>query len=103
LREEVKTMSAKAAEKMSKLASNGVHAIKSVVKPKSIHAEHMRSYMAKGAAMALVSGALALLAIVSMKKAKKCVEDHRRWEHEDRKLDEALNESLDASDAVATY
>ena len=49
------------------------------------------------------ASACALAATMYLKASAKSADKHAAWQHEDKKLDQAINDSLDASDPVAKY
>jgi len=49
------------------------------------------------------ASACALAATMYWKSSAKSADKHAAWKHEDKKLDDAINDSLDASDPVAKY
>ncbi|MCC7230213.1 MAG: hypothetical protein IT203_07445 [Fimbriimonadaceae bacterium] len=70
---------------------------------KSEHAAELRHHLAVSAGLSIAAGLIGILAFRAFRKADRKAVDHLKWQSEDRKLDRALAESLDASDAVARY
>jgi hypothetical protein len=55
------------------------------------------------AAFGLIASACAWMTLRGFRNLKATAKDHAQWKHEDKKLDDAIESSLDASDAVAKY
>jgi hypothetical protein len=80
--------------------------VKDLIHPQKNVAPHLsdcRKHMLIGSGLTLFAAVLGGLAVGSMRKAKTCGQSHVTWKDQEKKLDEALDSTFDASDAVAKY
>ena len=82
-----------------------MNTVKDLVKPKNgdPYLSECRKHMLIGSSLTLFAAVLGGIAVGSMKKAMSCGKSHSTWKDQDNKLDEALDSTFDASDAVAKY
>lgn len=70
---------------------------------KSTHGMRFVRHMIRGSLAALVATICSGVSILAFKQASTASRAHREWMRQDRNLDQALRDSLDASDAIAKY
>jgi len=69
----------------------------------SDHSCDARRTLLFSAAFGLVASACAWMTLRGFRNLKATAQSHAQWKHEDQKLDDAIESSLDASDSVAKY
>ena len=69
----------------------------------SDHSHDAKRSLMYSAAFGLVASAFAWMTLRGFRNLKSTAQSHAQWKHEDQKLDDAIESSLDASDAVAKY
>jgi len=95
-------MAIAAVHKIKDATKQGVHTLKAA-KGDSEYSMELRKQLAVSAALAVVAGVLGFMALRSMKCANEKVHAHEDWKSKDDQLEKDLEDSLDASDAVARY
>lgn len=69
----------------------------------SSHSAKTKKALVYGSIFLAGASVCALAAGMYLKASAKNADQHAAWKHEDKKLDDAINASLDASDPVAKY
>jgi hypothetical protein len=87
------------------MGSNGTRKdIVDVLRSKdSEHCLDARRSLLYSAAFGFAASIFAMMTLRGYRSLKNKAEKHAEWKHEDQKLDDAIESSLDASDAVAKY
>ncbi len=67
------------------------------------HKRQVRANCAKFVGLTLVAGFVGLLAVNAMHNIVSHARAHKDWDRVDKKLDEALEQTFDASDSTAQY
>ena len=80
----------------------GVKTIKAA-KGESQAAVELRRQLGISAGLALIAGVVGFFAMRSFRCANEKADAHLDWKEKDKQLDSDLEDSLDASDAVARY
>jgi hypothetical protein len=80
----------------------GVNTIKAA-KGESQAAVELRRQLGISAGLAMIAGVVGFFALRSLRCANEKAEAHDDWKQKDKLLDSDLEDSLDASDAVARY
>ncbi len=85
-------------------AKKAVRAAARVIRTsESVHEEAMKTHVMRAAALGLGGAVLLTLATLCSMRAKESYDAHQRWKQLDAQLDDALAESLDASDSSARF
>lgn len=72
----------------------------------AMHSSHLgrwKGHMAKAIGTTVIAALFGGLAFVSARKAMEEAKRHNEWSDKEKKLDEALESTLDASDPVGNY
>jgi hypothetical protein len=95
-------MSMTATTKIKNVAKQGAKTLKAA-RGDSECAAQLRRQLGISAILAVVAGSLGFLALRAAKGASAKADEVYNWKEKDRQLDADLEDSLDASDAVARY
>lgn len=95
-------MAMSAVHKLKDATNKGVNTIKAA-RGDSQYSAELRKQLGISAALALVAGTIGFFALRSIRCANEKAVAHDDWKAKDRQLDKDLEDSLDASDAVARY
>lgn len=90
-------------EGIKNAAKTGKQIFKAVKSGESDHSARTRKSLAYGSMFLVGASLCAMGAMFLLKSSAKTADSHAAWKHEDKKLDDAINASLDASDPVAKY
>jgi|GEM_PF-5711435 len=93
----------KVSEGIRSAAKTGKKILRAVRTGDSDHSERARKNLMYGSAFLAGASLCAMGAMFLLKSSAKSAAEHAAWKHEDKKLDDAINASLDASDPVAKY
>jgi len=95
-------MAMSAVHKIKDVTNKGVSTIKAA-RGDSQYAAELRKQLGISAALALVAGTIGFFALRAVRCAGEKANAHDNWKAKDEQLDKDLEDSLDASDAVARY
>ncbi len=95
-------MAMSAVHKLKDVTNKGVNTIKAA-RGDSQYSAEMRKQLGISAGLALIAGAVGFFALRAMRCAGEKAAAHDSWKAKDAQLDKDLEDSLDASDAVARY
>lgn len=90
-------------EPLKEMVHAGKQAFSKGPAEKSEHLNLWKKHMTKAVGTSVGALVLGGMAVVALKKALDAAHQHKDWKDKDSLLDERLESSLDASDAVASY
>lgn len=95
-------MEMSAVHKLKDATSKGVRTI-NAARGDSQHSAELRKQLGISAGLAIIAGAVGFFAFRAMRCAGEKAAQYDSWKAKDDQLDKDLEDSLDASDAVARY
>lgn len=93
----------KVTEGIKTAAQTGQKVWKAIRSNDSNHSARTKRAVIYGSVFIAGASACAIAATMYLKASAKSADKHEAWKHEDKMLDQAINDSLDASDPVAKY